>query len=141
MTFSNLTVKSVFRQKVRLTIVYVRFFLKQWGFFCISTHRTYVHSACNKPTVRFTILELSNRSHDVPELHKIRRSADFEALVLWKGSSGTYEPNGSQNKRKNLTSGQRRFPIVPLLQLWLGLHLKRVTLDRPNLRASRSANR
>ena len=40
------------------------------------------------PTVTFTTLELRNPSHDVLELHKIRRSPDFEALKLWKGSSG-----------------------------------------------------
>ena len=27
-------------------------------------------------------------SHDVPELHEIRRSTDFEAIKLGKGSSG-----------------------------------------------------
>ena len=40
------------------------------------------------PTNPFTILELQNPSHDIPELHKIRWSPDLEALKLWKGSSG-----------------------------------------------------
>ena len=40
--------------------------------------------AANRPT-----LELQNLSHDVSELHKIRRSPDFEALKLRKGRSGT----------------------------------------------------
>ena len=40
------------------------------------------------PTSPFTILELWNTSHDVPELLKIRRSADIKALKLEKGSSG-----------------------------------------------------
>ena len=39
------------------------------------------------PTRPFTISELKNPSHDVPQLHKIRRSPDREALKLWKGSS------------------------------------------------------
>ena len=34
------------------------------------------------PTNPFTILELQNPSHDIPELHKIRRSPDREALKL-----------------------------------------------------------
>ena len=37
----------------------------------------------------FTILELQNPSHDVLQLHNIRRSPDFEALKLPNGSSGT----------------------------------------------------
>ena len=36
----------------------------------------------------FTISELQKPSYDVPELHKIRRSPDFDALKLWKFSSG-----------------------------------------------------
>ena len=40
------------------------------------------------PTNPFTIFWLRNRSHDVPVLHKIRRSPDQEALKLGKGSSG-----------------------------------------------------
>ena len=40
----------------------------------------------NCPTSPFTILELLNPLHDVPELHKIRRY--FVALKLGKGSSG-----------------------------------------------------
>ena len=43
------------------------------------------------PTNPFTILELHNLSHDVPEQNKIRRSPDLEALKLWKGSSGGRE--------------------------------------------------
>ena len=31
--------------------------------------------------------ERANQSHDVPEQHEIRRSTDFEALKLRKGSS------------------------------------------------------
>ena len=34
-------------------------------------------------------------SYDVPELHKIRRSSDFTALKLGKGSSGSH-PNEAQ---------------------------------------------
>ena len=34
------------------------------------------------PTDPFTIFELQNPSHKVPELHEIRRSPDFEALKL-----------------------------------------------------------
>ena len=41
------------------------------------------------PTSPFTI-ELKNPSHDVPKLHKIRRSTDIKALKLGKGSSGSY---------------------------------------------------
>ena len=40
------------------------------------------------PTNPFTILELSNPSHDVPELQTTRRSTDFGALELVKCSSG-----------------------------------------------------
>ena len=40
------------------------------------------------PTNPFTILELQNLSHDVPEQHKIRQSPDLEALMLQKSSSG-----------------------------------------------------
>ena len=40
------------------------------------------------PTDLFTILELQYLSHDVPELHKIRRSPDRKALEMWKGQSG-----------------------------------------------------
>ena len=40
------------------------------------------------PTNPFTILELWNPSHDVPELHKIGRPTDFETLKLGKSSSG-----------------------------------------------------
>ena len=39
------------------------------------------------PTSLFPIFELWNPLHDFPELLKIRRSTDFEALKLWKGSS------------------------------------------------------
>ena len=41
------------------------------------------------PTNPFTILELLHPSHDVSELHKIRRSPDLEALQLWKSTSGS----------------------------------------------------
>ena len=41
------------------------------------------------PTNPFTILELQNPWHDVPQLHKMRRSPDLQALKLWKGSSGS----------------------------------------------------
>ena len=40
------------------------------------------------PTNPFTILKFPNPSQDVSELHKIRKSPDFEALNLWKGWSG-----------------------------------------------------
>ena len=40
------------------------------------------------PTNSFTILELQNPSHDVPELHTIRESPDFEALLSGKGLLG-----------------------------------------------------
>ena len=49
------------------------------------------------PTSPFTILELQNPLHDVPNLHKTRRSADFEDLKLWKVSSGNYY--NKQSKR------------------------------------------
>ena len=42
------------------------------------------------PTRLFTILELYNPSHEVPEVNKVRRSTDLEALVLGKGSSGCF---------------------------------------------------
>ena len=42
------------------------------------------------PTSPFTTLKLQNPSHDVSELHKVRRSTDFEALKLGKGSSGSF---------------------------------------------------
>ena len=47
----------------------------------------------SNPTSPFTIVELLNPSHYVPELHKIRRSPDREALKLGKGSSGMAGPN------------------------------------------------
>ena len=34
------------------------------------------------------LFKLKNPLHDVPELHKIRRSTDFGERKLWKGSSG-----------------------------------------------------
>ena len=48
------------------------------GYYCINQF----------PTDPFTILELQNPSHDVPELRKSRRSPDLEALKLRKGWSG-----------------------------------------------------
>ena len=47
-----------------------------------------LESVLKSPTSPFTILELQNPSDDVPELHKISRSPDLEALKLWKCSSG-----------------------------------------------------
>ena len=44
--------------------------------------------ALNYPTDLFIILELWNLTHDVSELHKIRRLTDYEALNLRKGRSG-----------------------------------------------------
>ena len=41
------------------------------------------------PASSSAILELLNPSHDVPDLHEIRRYPDFEALRLGEGSSGT----------------------------------------------------
>ena len=41
------------------------------------------------PASSSAILELLNPSHDVPELHEIRRYPDFEALRLGEGSSET----------------------------------------------------
>ena len=52
------------------------------------------------PTNPFTNLELLNQSHDVSEPHKIRRSADLEALNLWKGSLGC--PDCVQVEEENL---------------------------------------
>ena len=40
------------------------------------------------PTDPFITLVLQNPPNDVPELHKTRRSPDFEALKLWKCRSG-----------------------------------------------------
>ena len=58
-----------------------------------SPRETKVRNLCggwvwNLPMSPFTISELWNPSHDVLELHKIRRSTDFEAVKLWKVSSG-----------------------------------------------------
>ena len=50
--------------------------------------RTFHNLKAKYPTNPFTISKLQNSSHDVPELHKIRRSPDLEALKLGKGSSG-----------------------------------------------------
>ena len=41
----------------------------------------------SRPTL-CTIQELQNSKHDVPELHKIHRSPEIEAIKLWKGRSG-----------------------------------------------------
>ena len=43
------------------------------------------------PTDPFTTLEPQNPPHDVPGLHKIRWSPNFEALLWWKGGSGCHE--------------------------------------------------
>ena len=43
---------------------------------------------CLFPTDPFTNLELLNPWHDVPELHKIYRYPNIEALKMWKGRSG-----------------------------------------------------
>ena len=40
------------------------------------------------PTNLFTVFELQNQSHDVPELHKIRKSPNHEALKMLQSSSG-----------------------------------------------------
>ena len=42
----------------------------------------------DRPTSPFTNLELYNPSHDVPELHRICPSTDFEAILSGKGSLG-----------------------------------------------------
>lgn len=42
----------------------------------------------SRPTLSQLNLELQNPSLDVPELHKICRSPDLEALKLYKGRSG-----------------------------------------------------
>ena len=51
--------------------------------------RVRIESVRHYPTSRFTILGLTNPSHNVPERKKIYRFKDFEALKLGKGSSGT----------------------------------------------------
>ena len=50
----------------------------------------YVCTSCY-PTDLVTTLKLPNPSHDVSELHKIRRSSDFEDLKLPKDRSGTLD--------------------------------------------------
>ena len=42
-----------------------------------------------RPTDPFTISEIHNPMHDVPELHKNRRSPDFEAVHFLKGRWGS----------------------------------------------------
>ena len=67
-------------------------------------------SAC--PTSPFTSSELS---HDVSELHKIRRSMDLEALKLGKGWSGglvgeilkAHDDDQDSSRRRELTARRR----------------------------------
>ena len=79
------------------------------------------------PTDPFTILELPNPSHDVSELHKIRRSTDFEALESGKGSSWyaqllpdslfhNFREGRSVDQRNLSTSGT----VYEALSLWKG---------------------
>ena len=60
-----------------------------------------------KPTDTYPILEPQNPSIDASEVHKFRRSADFEAPELWKGRSGS-----QQGKPGNVSQFQ---PVVDLL--------------------------
>ena len=60
------------------------------------------HSCPNDP---FTILELQNPSHDIRELHKFRRSPDFEAQNLWwkcRSSEETVPDGPDQISRSRL---------------------------------------
>ena len=56
--------------------------------YLVRKRRSLKFVAMKYPTGNFPILELYNPSHDIPELHKIRRSADFEVLQLVKDWSG-----------------------------------------------------
>ena len=47
-------------------------------------------STYHSPTDLFTTFKLQNPPHGVPELHKILRSPDFEALKLWKDRAGVW---------------------------------------------------
>ena len=47
-----------------------------------SAEQAHQANIVNYPTNPFTILELQNPSHDVPELHKVPRSPDVEARKL-----------------------------------------------------------
>ena len=61
----------------------------------------------------FTILELSNPSHAVPELHEIRRSTDYNALEFGKVSWGSGVPDfRKQGNFENLSYLRSAF--------WLG---------------------
>ena len=73
----------IFRRVIRRPIDVV---IIDWTW--ISTSAAINLSLSDSPTNPFKILELPNPSHDVPELHRIRRSPDLEAPKLWKGSSG-----------------------------------------------------
>ena len=56
---------------------------------CLQPLDSWIWKETRHPTNPFTILELQNQSHDVPELHNIRQSPDLEALKLWKCTSGS----------------------------------------------------
>ena len=56
----------------------------------MSSREKEVGAAACYPTDPLSSLELHNLSHDVPELHKIHQSTDFEALELCIGRSGNF---------------------------------------------------
>ena len=56
---------------------------------CLHHENIYYIDLIENLTSPFAILEIYNPSHDVPEVHKIRRSTDFKALKLLKRSSGS----------------------------------------------------
>ena len=59
----------------------------------------FLYSVVMVPANLFTISELQNPSLDIPELHKIRRSPDLEALKLWKCSSFYWQHCHRANNR------------------------------------------
>ena len=77
----------------------------------------------NIPTNPFTISELQNPSHDVPELHKFPDLLFVWFLILWKGSSGCggfsyeqsrhhgIEQNGRQQCLLDFSAFVRRFKV------------------------------
>ena len=67
------------------------------------------------PTSPSTISELQNPLHYIPELHKIRRSPDLEALKLWKGLSGSFSDLEASVKPSGLEP--------PSFPLWQASHL------------------
>lgn len=59
---------------------------------------------CDYPANPITALEIQNPSHVEPELHKICRISDAEALKQWKGRSGILHCFTARRKTENRIS-------------------------------------